>query len=65
MLGKLLASKRIYDIINHAIEVRIQSGRHGDDTLQILLDSGDDRMVVLGVSDMLKSRVRASINIKL
>ncbi|KAK7678325.1 hypothetical protein QCA50_018673 [Cerrena zonata] len=48
MLGKLLASKRIYDIVNHAIELRIQSGRHGDDTLQILLDSGDDRMVVLG-----------------
>lgn len=49
MLGKLLATKKIYDIINHAVETRRQSGVQGDDTLQILLDSGDDKMVILGV----------------
>ncbi|CAL1699516.1 unnamed protein product [Somion occarium] len=48
MLGKLLATKKIYDIINHAVETRRQSGVQGDDTLQILLDSGDDKMVILG-----------------
>ncbi|KAI0078353.1 cytochrome P450 [Panus rudis PR-1116 ss-1] len=48
MVRKLLATKKIYDIVNHAIETRANSGLPGDDTLQLLLDSGDDRLVVLG-----------------
>lgn len=48
MIKKLLATKRIYDIITRAIDARLKSGKPRDDTLQILLDSGDDNLVVVG-----------------
>lgn len=48
VIRKLLATKRIYDIITRAIHTRLKSGKPRDDTLQILLDSGDDNMVVVG-----------------
>lgn len=51
MLSKLFATKKIYDIVNRAIEARIQSGVPQDDTLQIMLDNSDDRLVMLGVRD--------------
>ena len=48
MVRKLLATKRIYDVITQAINTRVKSGKPRDDTLQMLLDSGDDNMVVVG-----------------
>jgi sterol 14-demethylase len=48
MIRKLFATKRIYDIIIRAIDVRLKSGKPRDDTLQMLLDSGDDNMQVVG-----------------
>lgn len=49
MLKKLFATKKIYDIVNRAIEARLRSGVPQDDTLQIMIDSSDDRLVMLGV----------------
>ena len=48
MIRKLLATKRIYDIVTQAIETRLKSGKPRDDTLQMLLDSGEENMVVVG-----------------
>lgn len=48
MIRKLLATKKIYDIITKAIDMRMKSGKPRDDTLQMLLDSGDDNMMVVG-----------------
>ena len=48
MIRKLLATKRIYDIMSQAIDVRLKSRKPRDDTLQMLLDSGDDNMQVVG-----------------
>jgi len=48
MIRKLLATKRIYDIITKAIDTRLRSGKPRDDTLQMLLDNGDDNMEVVG-----------------
>lgn len=50
MISKLLVTKRIYDIINGVVSDRMQNGVVQDDTLQILLDSADDKMVMVGVS---------------
>ena len=49
MLTKLYASKKVYDIVSGAIAARVQSGTPRDDTLQLLLDHGDDRLVIVGV----------------
>ncbi|KAF5389632.1 hypothetical protein D9757_004170 [Collybiopsis confluens] len=48
MLKKLWATKEIYDIVVAAIAAREQSGVSRDDTLQMLLDSGDEKLVVVG-----------------
>jgi hypothetical protein len=50
MLRKLWATKDIYDIIVAAIKSREESGISRDDTLQMLLDSGDEKLVIVGVS---------------
>ena len=47
-IRKLLATKRVYDIITRAIETRLKSGKPRDDTLQMLLDNGDDHIAVVG-----------------
>ena len=49
MLTKLYASKQVYDIVNSAINSRVQSGTPRDDTLQLLLDHGDEKLVIVGV----------------
>lgn len=49
MLRKLVASKKVYDIVNGAINARVQSGVSRDDTLQMLVDHGDDKLVIVGV----------------
>lgn len=49
MINKLWASKEIYDIVIRAIDAREKSGISRNDTLQMLLDSGDEKLVVVGV----------------
>lgn len=48
MIKKLWSTKEIYDIVTKAISDREQSGVHHNDTLQMLLDAGDDKLVVVG-----------------
>lgn len=50
MIRKLWATKEIYDIVNKAIQEREKSGISRNDTLQMLLDCGDEKLVVVGVS---------------
>jgi hypothetical protein len=56
MAKKLWSTKEIYDIIVDAVKKRqellttISEGEKPQDTMQILLDAGDDRMAVVGVS---------------
>jgi hypothetical protein len=49
MIKKLLATKEIYEIIVNAINNREKSRVYRNDTLQMLLDSGDEKLVVVGV----------------
>ena len=49
MVTKLYASKKVYDIVNGAINARVESGISRDDTLQMLIDHGDDKLVIVGV----------------
>ena len=58
MLSKVWASKQVYDIIDGAIRARVAGGVAHDDTLQMLLDHGDEKLVVVGVSPI---RLRPSI----
>lgn len=53
MIKKLWATKQVYDIIIRVIENRRKSGVYRQDTLQMLLDTGDDNLVAVGVSDCL------------
>ncbi|EKM58052.1 uncharacterized protein PHACADRAFT_90797 [Phanerochaete carnosa HHB-10118-sp] len=48
MLAKLRSSKKVYDIIDGAIRARVASGISRDDTLQMLVDHGDEKMVIVG-----------------
>ncbi|KAG6897246.1 hypothetical protein C0992_003136 [Termitomyces sp. T32_za158] len=48
MIKKLWATKEIYDIINKAIQEREKNGISRNDTLQMLLDHGDEKLVVVG-----------------
>ncbi|KAF8737882.1 hypothetical protein AX14_012256 [Amanita brunnescens Koide BX004] len=48
MIKKLLATKEIYEIIVNAINNREKSRVYRNDTLQMLLDSGDEKLVVVG-----------------
>ncbi|KIY47408.1 cytochrome P450 [Fistulina hepatica ATCC 64428] len=48
MIKKLWATKQIYDIITRAINARESGGQWHDDTLQMLLESGEDRLTVVG-----------------
>ena len=56
MAKKLWSTKEIYDIIVDAVKKRqellttISEGEKPQDTMQLLLDAGDDRMAVVGVS---------------
>ena len=49
MLTKWYTSKKVYDIVNCAINARMESGVSRDDTLQMLLDHGDEKLVIVGV----------------
>ncbi|KAJ8081843.1 hypothetical protein AAF712_004751 [Marasmius tenuissimus] len=48
MLQKLWATKDIYNIVIGAINAREKSGVTRDDTLQMLLDNQDEKLVVVG-----------------
>ncbi|THV04687.1 cytochrome P450, partial [Dendrothele bispora CBS 962.96] len=48
MIRKLWATKEIYQIVVAAIKSREESGVSRDDTLQMLLDEGDDKLTVVG-----------------
>ncbi|KAJ7754512.1 cytochrome P450 [Mycena metata] len=48
MIKKLWATKEIYEIVVRAIDSRQQSGISRNDTLQMLVDSGDEKLVVVG-----------------
>ncbi|KAJ7073527.1 cytochrome P450 [Mycena belliarum] len=48
MIKKLWATKEIYDIIVRAINAREQSGISRNDTLQMLVESGDERLTIVG-----------------
>ena len=50
MIKKLWATKEIYEIITQAINDRESSGISRNDTLQMLLDSEDEKLVIVGVS---------------
>lgn len=52
MVKKLWATKQIYDIVARAIATREQSGVSQNDTLQMLLDAKDDKLIIVGVSDI-------------
>ena len=47
---KLLATKRIYDIISATLDARLKTGLARDDTPQMLIDAGDERLIIIGVS---------------
>jgi hypothetical protein len=48
MIKKFRATKAIYDIVVAAVKVRKQSGRIQNDSLQMLLDEGDDPTIIVG-----------------
>lgn len=54
MVKKLWATKDIYNIVIKAIRDRESSGIVRDDALQMLLDSTDEKLVVVGVSPPLQ-----------
>ncbi|KAA1472043.1 cytochrome P450 [Dentipellis sp. KUC8613] len=48
MLMKLRATKQIYDLVVEKINVRKASGVSHNDSLQMLLDAGDDHSMIVG-----------------
>ena len=50
MIKKIWATKGIYEIVIKAIKNRENSGISQEDTLQMLLDTGDEKIVLVGVS---------------
>jgi phosphoribosyl-dephospho-CoA transferase len=50
MIKKVWATKEIYKIVITAIKNRENSGISHRDTLQLLLDTGDEKLVIVGVS---------------
>ena len=60
MLMRARATKRLYDIMAKAINVRKGSGVPLNDTLQILLDAGEDLSTIVGVCTMLPKFVSHS-----
>jgi hypothetical protein len=50
MLTKLHASKKVYDIVDGIIKKRLAGGASRDDTLQMLIDHGDEKLVIVGVN---------------
>lgn len=53
MIMKFRATKEIYDIVVATIKVRKESGVSHNDSLQMLLDSGDEPSMIVGVRILL------------
>ena len=53
MIRKARATKEIYDMIIAAINARRCSGKAKNDSLQMLLDAGEDDTMVVGVRELL------------
>jgi hypothetical protein len=53
MATRTWATKQMYDIIVKAIKVRKESGIPQNDTLQMLLDSGEEHFTIVGVRILL------------
>ncbi len=53
LVRKILSTKRIYDIIAKALDDRMKNGVARDDTPQMLIDAGDERLLIIGVSTSL------------
>ena len=60
MIMKARATKRLYDIMVKAINVRKESGVPHNDTLQISLDAGENLLTIVGVCMALSKLVRYS-----
>ncbi|KAH7886943.1 cytochrome P450 [Phlebopus sp. FC_14] len=61
MLKKLWATKQVYNIVAHAIDTRVQSGESRNDTLQMLVDAKDERLVMVGfIMGLLVAGARAT-----
>ncbi|KAG6375662.1 hypothetical protein JVT61DRAFT_3234 [Boletus reticuloceps] len=52
MLRKLLATKEVYSIVSRTVDIRLKSGNSRNDSLQMLIDAQDERLVIVGVSDL-------------
>lgn len=59
---KILATKRIYDIIAKALDDRMKNGVARDDTPQMLIDAGDERLIIIGVSGSFLRSLAASLS---
>ncbi|KAL1742554.1 cytochrome P450, partial [Schizophyllum fasciatum] len=61
MVRKLCATKAVYDTVVAALDARERGGCARDDTLQLLLDAGDDRATVVGfIMGLLVAGARAT-----
>ncbi|KAF9234271.1 cytochrome P450 [Melanogaster broomeanus] len=61
LLKKLWATKQVYDIVAHAVDTRVQSGEFRNDTLQMLVDAEDERLVMIGfIMGLLVAGARAT-----
>ncbi|KAF8842871.1 cytochrome P450 [Paxillus ammoniavirescens] len=61
MLKKLWSTKQVYEIIAHAVDTRVQSGESQNDTLQMLVDAQDERLVMVGfIMGLLVAGARAT-----
>lgn len=61
MIKKLWATKEIYGIVSRAVDNRVRTGEHRDDTLQMLVDAKDERLVMVGfIMGLLVAGARAT-----
>ncbi|TRM63570.1 cytochrome P450 [Schizophyllum amplum] len=61
MVRKLRATKVVYDTVVAAVDARERGGCARDDTLQLLLDAGDDRATIIGfIMGLLVAGARAT-----
>lgn len=61
MLKKLWATHQVYTIVGRAVDARIRNGERRNDTLQLLVDSEDERSVMIGfIMGLLVAGARAT-----
>ncbi|KAL4079630.1 cytochrome P450 [Scleroderma citrinum] len=61
MLKKLWATHQVYKIVGCAVDARIRSGERRNDTLQLLVDAEDERLVMIGfIMGLLVAGARAT-----